>query len=164
MYTNKEVKGLRRLNSWMLRVAFRLAYGFKFWVWACTLKALALTPLVLRWLLLALKYISLAGSIGSLTSLFSARFSSSRRVSLEKAPSSISEIWFPVKSILFRVTVDRRRAQWEQRYISPSLKSEGFKSSTVEMPHLRFAQSVTVWFFDFHDVEKSVSQSLVGTI
>lgn len=56
---------------------------------------------------MALKYVSVAGSIGSLTSRFSERFRSSRRVSLEKAPSSISEIWFPVKSILFRVTVDR---------------------------------------------------------
>lgn len=71
------------------------------------MKALALTPLVLRKLLLALKDVSLAGSIGSLTSLFSARDNSSKRVSLAKAPSSISEIRFPVRSILFRVTVER---------------------------------------------------------
>lgn len=76
-------------------------------VWLCTLKALALTPLLLRWFLLALKYISLAGSIGSRTSLFSDRFRSSSRVSLEKAPSSILEMLFPVRSILFRVTEDR---------------------------------------------------------
>lgn len=74
----------------------------------CTLKALALTPLVLRRLWLALKDVSLAGSIGSLTSLFSARDNSSSRVSLENAPSSISEIRLPVRSILFRVTVDRK--------------------------------------------------------
>lgn len=71
----------------------------------CTLKALALTPLVLRRLLLALKAVSLAGSIGSLTSLFSARDNSSSRLNLENAPSSISEIKFPVRSILFSVTV-----------------------------------------------------------
>lgn len=75
-------------------------------VMLCTLKALALTPLVLRRLLLALKDVSLAGSIGSLTSLFSARDNDSSRASLENAPSSISEIRFPVRSILFRVTVD----------------------------------------------------------
>lgn len=75
-------------------------------VMMCTLKALALTPLVLRKLLLALKDVSLAGSMGSLTSLFSARDNTSSRVSLEKAPSSISEIRFPVRSILFRVTVE----------------------------------------------------------
>lgn len=71
----------------------------------CTLKALALTPLVFSWLLLALKDTSLKGSIGSLTSLFSARDSCSSMVSLEKAPSSISEIMFPVRSILLSVTV-----------------------------------------------------------
>lgn len=70
-----------------------------------TLKALALTPLVLRRLWLALNTVTLAGSIGSLTSRFSARDNSSRAVSLENAPSSISEIRFPVRSILFRVTV-----------------------------------------------------------
>lgn len=71
-----------------------------------TLKALTLTPLVFSRLWLALKEVSLAGSIGSLTSLFSARDNSSSRVSLENAPSSISEIMFPDRSILFRVTID----------------------------------------------------------
>lgn len=73
----------------------------------CTLKALALTPLVLSWLKLALKVVSFAGSMGSLTSLFSDRDNSSSNESLEKAPSSISEIRFPDRSILFRVTADR---------------------------------------------------------
>jgi len=72
------------------------------------LNAFALTPLVLRRLKLALKTLSLAGSMGSLTSLFSDRDNSSSRVSFENEPSSISEIKFPVRSILLRVTVERQ--------------------------------------------------------
>lgn len=96
----------------------------------CTLKALALTPLVLRRLLLALKHVSLAGSIGSLTSLFSARDNSSSRVSLEKAPSSISEIRFPVRSILFRVTVDR----WGKNLLLQSFCSHFEHFTFVNVP------------------------------
>jgi hypothetical protein len=65
------------------------------------LKALDLTPLDLRRLKLAFNVVSLLGSIGSFVSRFSARKSSSSLVSLEKAPSSISLIMFPVRSILF---------------------------------------------------------------
>lgn len=129
----------------MLCVAVRLAYMTCFFplsegisllilkvmhvkVWLRTLKALALTPLVLSWLLLALKYVSLGGSMGSLTSLFSDRFRSSRRVSLAKAPSSISAILFPVRSILFRVT-----GSVEGRTPLNSVRLSLFEVSRLEM-------------------------------
>lgn len=102
-------------------------------LWLGTLKALALTPLVWRRFLLALKYISLSGSMGRLTSLFSERFRSSRRASLEKAPSSISEILFPVRSILFRVTVDRWGGGHDETMFGFALsKSQGFKWSMLK--------------------------------
>lgn len=99
--------GFVPLSEGVSLLVLKVVVNVKCKVMAGTLKALALTPLVWRRFLLALKYISLSGSMGRLTSLFSERFRSSRRVSLEKAPSSISEILFPVRSILFRVTVDR---------------------------------------------------------
>lgn len=69
-----------------------------------TLKAFAFTPLVLSWLWLTLRDTSFVGNIGSFTSLFSAIDSSSSWVSFEKAPSSISEIRLPDRSILLSVT------------------------------------------------------------
>ena len=69
-----------------------------------TLKAVDFTPLVWSLLKLTLSDMSLGGSAGSLVSLFSARVSSSRLASFEKAPSSISLMRFPVRSILFNVT------------------------------------------------------------
>lgn len=68
-----------------------------------TLKAVAFTPCVLSLLKLALNVTSLVGSMGSFASLFSARISSSRLGSFEKAPSSISSMRFPVRSILLNV-------------------------------------------------------------
>ncbi len=65
----------------------------------------AFIPFVLSRLWLTLRDPSLAGSIGSLTSLFSANVSSSSWASFEKAPSSISEIRLPVRSILLSVAV-----------------------------------------------------------
>lgn len=73
-----------------------------------TLKAFAFTPWVLSLLLLASNEYSLVGSVGSLVSLFSARLSSSRWGSFEKAPSSISVMRFPVRSILLNVAVTMR--------------------------------------------------------
>lgn len=73
-----------------------------------TLKAFAFTPWVLSLLLLASNEYSLVGSVGSLVSLFSARLSSSRLGSFEKAPSSISVMRFPVRSILLNVAVTMR--------------------------------------------------------
>lgn len=70
-----------------------------------TFKTVALTPFVLSLLELTLSETRFEGSIGSLNSLFSARVSSSRWVSLEKAPSSISEMRLAVRSILFNVAV-----------------------------------------------------------
>lgn len=73
-----------------------------------TLKAVAFTPWVLRLLKLALNETSLLGSIGSLVSLFSVRVSSSRFGSLEKAPSSISAMRFPVRSIALNVAETKK--------------------------------------------------------
>lgn len=70
-----------------------------------TLKAVAFTPWVLSLLKFALNKTSLVGSGGSLVSLFSARLSSSKLGSFERAPSSISEMRFPVRSILLIVAL-----------------------------------------------------------
>ena len=64
-----------------------------------TLKAFALIPLLLILFWFALNVVSLGGRTGSFTSRFSARESSSNNRSFEKAPSSISSILFPLKSI-----------------------------------------------------------------
>ncbi len=81
-------------------------YYFRFFLlFICTLKMFAFIPFVLSRLWLTLRDPSLAGSIGSLTSLFSASVSSSSWASFEKAPSSISEIRLPVRSILLSVAV-----------------------------------------------------------
>ncbi len=81
-------------------------YYFRFFLlFICTLKMFAFIPLVLSRLWLTLRDPSLVGSIGSLTSLFSASVSSSSWSSFEKAPSSISEIRLPVRSILLSVAV-----------------------------------------------------------
>lgn len=68
-----------------------------------TLKALFLIPLLLILFWFALNVVSLGGRTGSFTSRFSARESSSNNKSFEKAPSSISSIIFPLKSILLKV-------------------------------------------------------------
>ena len=85
-----------------------------------TLKAVAFTPWVLSLLKLALNDTSLLGSIGSLVSLLFVRESSSRLRSLEKAPSSMSAMRFPVRSITFNVaetnrTKDRELVRWHSQ-------------------------------------------------
>lgn len=70
-----------------------------------TLKMFAFIPFVLSRLWLTLRDTSLVGSIGSLTSLLSASVSSSSWSSFEKAPSSISMIRLPLRSILLSVAV-----------------------------------------------------------
>lgn len=87
-----------------------------------TLKAFAFTPWVVSLLKLALNDTSLLGSAGSLASLFSARVSSSRLGSLEKAPSSISAIRFPVRSIRFNVA--RRRKKKERKHEKKTFTEE----------------------------------------
>lgn len=73
-----------------------------------TLKAFALIPLLLILFWFALNVVSLGGRTGSFTSRFSARESSSNSRSFEKAPSSISSILFPLKSILLKVALQKR--------------------------------------------------------
>lgn len=89
-----------RINQYIGR------YGYSFYL-AClprlTLKALFLIPLLLILFWFALNVVSLGGRTGSFTSRFSARESSSNNKSFEKAPSSISSIIFPLKSILLKV-------------------------------------------------------------
>lgn len=73
-----------------------------------TLKAFALIPLLLILFWFALNVVSLGGRTGSFTSRFSARESSSNNRSFAKAPSSISSILFPLKSILLKVAIHKR--------------------------------------------------------
>lgn len=73
-----------------------------------TLKAFALIPLLLILFWFALNVVSLGGRTGSFISRFSARESSSNNRSFEKAPSSISSILFPLKSILLKVALHKR--------------------------------------------------------
>lgn len=72
------------------------------------MKAFALIPLLLILFWFALNVVSLGGRTGSFTSRFSARESSSNSRSFEKAPSSISSILFPLKSILLKVALHKR--------------------------------------------------------
>lgn len=83
-----------------------------------TLNALDFTPLDLRRLKLALRVVSLLGSMGSLISLLSDRLSSSRFGSLEKAPSSISLIMFPLRLILFNVSENRGDQKEKNKHCS----------------------------------------------
>lgn len=92
------------LGLWHMMVWWILEVNHFCFILNLTLNAFALTPLVVSSFRLALKEMSLTGSIGSLTRLFSANDSSSSIVSFEKAPSSISDIRFPVRSILLKVT------------------------------------------------------------
>lgn len=52
--------------------------------------------------------------MGSLVSLFSARASSSRLGSFEKAPSSMSAMRFALRSILFNVAGDEKTKRRER--------------------------------------------------
>lgn len=107
---------------------------------------MAFTPLVLSLLKLALNKISLLGSMGSLVSLFSARINSSRLWRLAKAPSSISAMTFPVRSILLNVTGNKRErgstcCQGASNTVQESL--------TAEIISTHVSEVVVPYFSDF---------------
>lgn len=82
-----------------------------------TLKAFALIPLLLILFWFALNVVSLGGRTGSFISRFSARESSSNNRSFEKAPSSISSILFPLKSILLKVALHKRNCNLNTEFM-----------------------------------------------
>lgn len=112
-----------------------------------TLKAVAFTPWVLSRLKLALNDTRLTGSMGSLVSLLSARVSSSRFGSFEKAPSSISAMRFPVRSILLNVAGGEKN---KQRKTEKARKMTFTKELTVKMtniyPCLQSLCFLFLWF------------------
>lgn len=117
---NKAICCIKHLNKCKAHHICSFVFVFVFYengMLACllTLKAVAFTPWLLSLLKLALNDTRLLGSMGSLISLLSVRRSSSRFGSFEKAPSSISAMRFPLRSILLNVAGNKKQRERAQK-------------------------------------------------